>query len=378
MIEAFGFLQSQIPVVCLTSFIAAALAALCLSVIGSISTVGHDLHSGVQKFHSRPTSRLGSLAIVIGLGVAYLNARQIDVGLGLAAGGLLLASVPAFVGGIVEDLTHKVGTNARLLLTLVSASVCYFFMDIAVLRTDVPPVDWLLSLPAAEFLVTLLVVGGFTHSVNIIDGFHGLASGLVMVTLSALLAMAWVVNDGLIVKLCSLTLAATLGFFLANWPWGKIFLGDAGAYLLGFWTVELGLLLTSRHSDLSPMAPVVAGIMPLTETLFSMYRRKFVRHHPVNRPDRMHLHSLIYQRLLLNPRLDRTSQQVNAANCRVALYLWPPALVFAILSCLFIYDTRMQLILMVGFFVMYHWLYRRLVKFKSPGWLIWRSRSSGR
>ena len=294
--------------------------------------------------------------------------------LALALGLLLLASIPAFVGGIVEDLTHKVGTNARLLLTLVSASICYFVMDIGVMRTDVPPVDWLLALPAAKFLVTLLVVAGFTHSVNIIDGFHGLASGLVMLTLLALLAMAWLVNDGLIVKLCSLTLASTLGFFVLNWPWGKIFLGDAGAYLLGLWTVELGLLLTSRNSGMSPMAPVVAGILPLTETLFSMYRRKFIHRHPVNHPDGLHLHSLIYQRLLLNPRVESTPQQVNAANSRVAFYLWPPALLFAVLSCTFIYDTRMQLILMLGFLALYLWLYRRMVKFKSPPWLIRRSR----
>lgn len=370
-------MQSQVFFIYLIPFLAAVLAAFCLSVIGRLSRIGHDLHTGVQKFHALPTSRLGSLAIVIGLSVGFINANQVDRELALRVGGLLLASIPVFVGGILEDLTHKVGATTRLLLTLVSASICYAFFDIGVMRTDVPPVDWVLALPAANFFITLLVVAGFTHSVNIIDGFHGLASGLVMLTISALLAMAWLVNDGLLVKLCSLTLAATLGFFLFNWPLGKIFLGDAGAYLIGLWTVELGLLLALRNNAISPMAPVVAGILPLTETLFSIYRRKFVRQHPVNHPDGLHLHSLIYRRLLLNPGLDSTHQQINGANARVALYLWPPALFFAVLSCLFVYNTQMQLILMLGFFAMYLWLYKRLVQFKTPRWLVWRLRGAG-
>lgn len=370
-------MQSQVLYIYLIPFLAAVSAAFCLSVIGRLSRIGHDLHSGVQKFHALPTSRLGSLAIVIGLSVGCINANQVDSELALMVGGLLLASIPVFVGGILEDLTHKVGATTRLLLTLVSASICYASFDIGVVRTDVPPVDWLLALPAANFFITLLVVAGFTHSVNIIDGFHGLASGLVMLTISALLAMAWLVNDGLIVKLCILTLAATLGFFLLNWPLGKIFLGDAGAYLLGLWTVELGLLLALRNNAISPMAPVVAGILPLTETLFSIYRRKFVRQHPVNHPDGLHLHSLIYRRLLLNPGLDSTHQQINGANASVALYLWPPALFFAVLSCLFVYNTQMQLILMLGFFAMYLWLYKRLVQFKTPRWLVWRLHGAG-
>jgi len=370
-------MQSQEFFIYLTSFLAAVLAAFCLSVIGRLSNIGHDLHSGVQKFHALPTSRLGSLSIVIGLSIGFVSASQADREFSLRIGGLLLASIPVFGGGLLEDLTHKVGATSRLLLTLVSASICYAFLDIGVMRTDVPPVDWLLALPAADFLITLLVVAGFTHSVNIIDGFHGLASGLVMLTISALLVMAWQANDGLIVRLCSLTLAATLGFFLFNWPWGKIFLGDAGAYLLGLWTVELGLLLALRNRDISPMAPVVAGILPLTETLFSMYRRKFVRQHPVNHPDGLHLHSLIYRRLLLNPALDSTHQQINAANACVALYLWPPALFFGVLSCCFVYNTQMQLILMLCFFAMYFWFYKRLVQFKSPRWLVGHSRRAG-
>jgi UDP-N-acetylmuramyl pentapeptide phosphotransferase/UDP-N-acetylglucosamine-1-phosphate transferase len=343
-----------------------------LSSMGRFSDIGLDLHAGVQKFHARPTSRLGGIAIVLGLGAALLvqsafSAVEAELTFWLAA--FLLACAPVFLGGIIEDLTHKVHAHLRLVLSVISASIAFFYLHVGVTRTDVLLVDMVLSLPAASYLVTLLVVAGFTQSVNIIDGFHGLASGVVVIMLACLAAMAWTVNDHLVMQLCLITAAATIGFFMLNWPMGKIFLGDAGAYLLGFWVVELGLFLTNRNPTISPMAAVVVGVLPLIETMFSMYRRKFVRQHPIHHPDSLHMHTLIYRRLVLSPARDRTDHQVNAANARVALYLWPPVVLFGALACLTMTNTHAQLLWIIGFAVLYVWVYQRLVGFRAPGWL---------
>jgi hypothetical protein len=114
------------------------------------------------------------------------------------------------------------------------------------------------------------------------------------------------------------------------------------------------------------MAPVLAGIFHLIETLFSIYRRKVIRQHPVNHPDGLHLHSLIFRRLLFNPRVHQTPIQKNTANAQVALYFWLPATAFTLLSCLFMQNTWLQLALMLTFLAMYTWLYRALVQFKVP------------
>jgi UDP-N-acetylmuramyl pentapeptide phosphotransferase/UDP-N-acetylglucosamine-1-phosphate transferase len=179
-----------------------------------------------------------------------------------------------------------------LVLATVSAAWLFGALGVEVTRTDVWLIDLILLLPGAVLCITMLVVAGFTHSVNIVDGFHGLACGLVMITVSGLSFMAWRMGDLMLLQMCLLSLAAMLGFFVFNWPSGGIFLGDAGAYLIGFWVVELGLLLAIRNPTISPMAPVVAGLLPLIETLFSMYRRKFIRQLPVNHPDGLHLHLL--------------------------------------------------------------------------------------
>jgi UDP-GlcNAc:undecaprenyl-phosphate GlcNAc-1-phosphate transferase len=349
--------------------------------LSKVSRLGQDRVLGVQKVHTGPTSRLGGVAIAISFVSALVvlaclgpvNAAGLPDKAAQTLGLLLVAAAPVFLGGLVEDLTHKVLPSLRLSLALLSAGLAYLLLGTGVFKTDVFLVDALLSIPVAPFFVTLLVVAGFTQSVNIVDGFHGLASGSMIIATGGLILISWQCNDGLLTFLCGLVLASVLGFFLVNWPHGKIFLGDAGAYLVGFWVVLLGLMLVQRNPSVSPMAPVLIAIFPLVETLFSMYRRKFIRQHPVNHPDNLHLHSLIYRRLVcgkctLGPH--RSVQDNKAkANARVACYFWVPSLVFSALAITLKESTAAQLAMMIVYVVMYVWLYQRLVSFRAPDWL---------
>ena len=365
----------------LSTFLVSLSISYALLGLSKFSLVGQDLTFGVQKVHIAPTSRLGGGGIATGLLSAQVvlacMVPEQSVGLpdrvAQTLGLLLISSTPVFLGGLVEDLTHKVMPSFRLSLALVSAGLAYWLMGVGVFNTDVFIVDALLSMPAAPFFVTLLVVAGFTQSVNIVDGFHGLASGSMIIVVGSLMFISWQCNDGMLTLICGLTLASVLGFFLLNWPYGKIFLGDAGAYLVGFWVVLIGLMLVQRNPCVSPMAPVLIAIFPLVETLFSMYRRKFIRNHPVNRPDHLHLHSLIYRRLVRGKFLPGThgSPRYNKsqANPRVAFYFWLPGLFFAFLAIAFKENTTAQLALMLAYVGIYVWLYQRLVSFRAPTWL---------
>jgi len=335
------------------------------------TSFGIDYAEGIQKFHAQRTSRLGGVAIFLGLIVGALESGN-RLALTLA-----VCAAPVFAGGLIEDLTNKVGPNLRLLLALVSASLGFLWLGIGVNHTDVGPIDQLLALPAAAFLITLLVVAGFTNGINIIDGFHGLASGTSVIMLTSFFALAWSTDDALLVQLCGLSIASIAAFLLWNWPQGKIFLGDSGAYLIGFWVVEVGLLLVIRNPQISPMTPVVIGVFPLIETIFSMYRRRFLRLHPMNHPDALHLHTLVYRRLVFNPKVHQSSKDRNSANARVAWYFWLPASVFSGLALAFKDSTPILLILVIAYLGSYLWLYRRLVKLRAPTWMKVRSLSGG-
>jgi UDP-N-acetylmuramyl pentapeptide phosphotransferase/UDP-N-acetylglucosamine-1-phosphate transferase len=155
---------------------------------------------------------------------------------------LLLCSLPAFLSGLVEDLTKRVSARRRLLFTTVSAALGCWLLGAILPRTAIPGIDLLMPWTPFAVALTLLCVTGVANSVNIIDGFNGLASMCVLLILLALTYGALQVGDTLVLALALICAGAVLGFLHAQLPAGLIFLGDGGAYLLGFMIAELSVL----------------------------------------------------------------------------------------------------------------------------------------
>jgi UDP-N-acetylmuramyl pentapeptide phosphotransferase/UDP-N-acetylglucosamine-1-phosphate transferase len=128
-------------------------------------------------------------------------------------------------------------------------------------------------------------------------------------------------------------------------------------------------MLVIRNAEISPMAPTLVGVFPLIETLFSMYRRKFLRNHPVDHADALHLHTLVYRRLVTGSERPKTRELKNRANSKVGWYFWLPVSMCGTLAIIFQANTVMLLTLMFVYLVSYLWLYRRLVRFRAPIWL---------
>ena len=87
---------------------------------------------------------------------------------------------------------------------------------------------------------------------------------------------------------------AILGIFILNFPFGRIFLGDGGAYFLGAMIV-IGLIKYYQVNDLSPWYVMLMLVYPVTDVLFSIY--KIVLKVSALEPDNLHLHHLIYKRV---------------------------------------------------------------------------------
>src|SRR5258708_38722627 len=124
-------------------------------------------------------------------------------------------------------------------------------------------------------------------------------------------------------------IGALLGFLAWNYAKGKIFLGDGGAYLLGFWLAELSGLLVVRHPEVSPWFPMLLLVYPIFEALFSMYRRRVMQGQSPAQPDRMHLHQVIYTRLTRAGNVT-DSPSLTRLNSRVAPFGWLLSLCWAI------------------------------------------------
>jgi UDP-N-acetylmuramyl pentapeptide phosphotransferase/UDP-N-acetylglucosamine-1-phosphate transferase len=325
--------------------------------------------SGPQKFHARPVPRVGGLGIFGGLLASTAIMSYMGLGLGPWPLVLLACGAPAFVVGLIEDLTKRVSPSWRLTATAVSALLALWFMDAAISRTDIPGVQWLVGFAAGSVLITVFAVAGIANSVNIIDGFNGLASMCVVIMLAALAYVAFQVEDPFIGTLALAGIGAVMGFFVWNFPAGLVFLGDGGAYFLGFYVAELSILLLARNGQVSPMFPLLVCIYPVFETLFSIYRRRFIRAVPPSMPDGIHLHSLIYRRVMRWAVGDRSAKALTRRNSMTSPYLWLLCMFSVVPAVLFWDNTAALSICLLLFAVTYVVLYWRIVRFKSPRWM---------
>ena len=334
--------------------------------------------SGPQKFHERPVPRVGGLGILVGVAaaVALLSWSHPAAG---AAGWLLLGcAMPAFLAGLAEDLTKNVSPSRRLLFTCLSAALAAWMLQAIIVRSAIPGLDWALTLPWVAVAVTVFVVAGVANAVNIIDGFNGLASMCVMLMLASLGYVAFQVGDDLVMWLALAGAGAIAGFFILNFPLGLIFLGDGGAYFLGFYVAELAILLINRNPQVSPMFVLLVCIYPIFETLFSIYRKKFLKGISPGVPDGVHLHMLLYRRIMrwaVGPSGNRRSLRVR--NSMTSPYLWVMCM-FAVVPAVLFWDDTAVLAGFIGLFaVSYVVLYWRIVRFRTPRFLVApRSRKS--
>lgn len=276
-----------------TSFLVCAVLVLTQRWHGRLS-LDSDL-GGIQKLHATPVPRVGGLGLIISLLIGIAVGHQLQGQTYQTAVLLLLAALPVFAAGILEDLTKKVSVRARLLASFASAALAIVLADAQLTRLDTPLVDDLMMLAPLAFVFTCFAVGGMTNAVNIIDGLNGLASGTVVIILAGLAAMAWQTNDMLVMKLCLWGIAAMLGFMAFNFPFGRIFLGDGGAYLAGFWVASCAVLLLNRNPDVSTWAVLLSALYPVWETVYSMYRRRVVSRVQTGLPDQGHLHHMVYR-----------------------------------------------------------------------------------
>ncbi|WP_227104958.1 MraY family glycosyltransferase [Chromobacterium rhizoryzae] len=330
----------------------------------------HDL-GGVQKFHARPVPRIGGVPIALGLtaGSCLLAWLLGDVQVLL----VLLVALPAFVAGLLEDITKRVGPMPRLLATFVSAGLGYFLLRAGLQRLDIPWLDsllvhfWVLSL-----LLTVVAVGGVAHAVNIIDGYNGLSG---MVSIFIFLAIAYVsfkVQDAMLMGICFAMVGAIAGFLFWNFPRGLIFAGDGGAYLVGFMIAEVAVLLVARHQQVSPWFPLLCVIYPVFETLYSIYRKKFLRGMSPGMPDGLHLHMLIYKRLVRWMVGSRDAVHLTQRNSLTSPYLWALSSFSVVPAMLFWNNTPVLIGFVLVFIASYIYLYRMIVRFRTPRWMLLR------
>lgn len=323
------------------------------------------VQGGPQKFHTDSTPRIGGVAICMALlavGILFFLQKK-DFAMKYIV--ILLCSFPAFLGGLLEDLTKKISPKIRLSLCVFSGILLYFFADATIERVDLPLVDDALKYVSFSLILTILAISGFSNAMNIIDGFNGLASGVSMIILTGLAYVAFKVNDTCILFSSVVLIAAIFGFFIWNYPRAFIFLGDSGAYLLGTLIATLSILLVRRNPQVSAWFPLLLLIYPVWETIFSIYRRKFKKGLSFSVADRLHFHSLMYKRIVRFAFGPMEARYLTWRNSATSVYLWGLTFLSFIPAVLFWQSGHLLQIFTFLWIFLYVWLYRRIVRFKG-------------
>jgi len=267
--------------------------------------------NNIQKIHSGKSIRLGGVVFVlmfllIGT-IKYYSINNFIIVTTLFAAPLIFVT-------LLEDLYQNISPIIRLIAIFFSSIfLCSFGMD-SLPIIDIPVVDKFINLPLINILFYAICLTAFINGVNFIDGTNGLAGFSLLASIFSLLFLSLIFNDIEVSILIIYIIAILFSFLMFNYPFGKIFLGDLGAYFLGWTMGSLTIFFMSRNSEVLNWCALIILSYPTTEVVFSFFRKIIAGQKPTS-PDRNHLHLKLF--FTLNKKIDNKI----AANSLVVPFL---------------------------------------------------------
>ena len=295
-----------------------------------------------QAQHTRPTPRVGGAAVVVSLLiVGILATKQLQLDLILA----LLPGLLVFVVGLREDIRRDVSPKVRLIAAFAAGALAVSLTGQTVHGLGLVHLDRIFGWFGLGVIVTLLWSAGSCHALNLIDGLNGLASGYAICAAAAFWVIGGYTQDTDIQTIALLLISALLGFFVLNWPLGLIFLGDAGAYVIGHVLAWLGILLIARNPEVVGFAVLLVMFWPVADTIFSIIRRVRLRK-ATDQPDRLHFHHLVVRGLALAKPSGKSKVWGNS----LATIVMMPLFIAPILGGVVFWDEPIRAFLVLGLF----------------------------
>jgi len=251
-------------------------------------------HGGNSQFHhgqSCGKSRLGGLALVAAFVVLSISAALLfpfDEAQGRTGMVIFSGAVVMFLLGFLDDV-KPLGARKKL-LAQIAIAFCVWCGGIQIETLKNPFNENIYQLGVYGCGVTVLWLIAMPNLINLIDGIDGLAGGISLM-LMGLLAYVGVSGAGLFPALCAAGMAgAILGFLRYNFPPAKIYMGDGGAYFLGFLVAELSVVNSHKGTIVAGLlAPLFVLALPILDVGLAIVRRG-LKGLPVFRPDRRHIH----------------------------------------------------------------------------------------
>ena len=322
--------------------------------------LGLKTYQAIQRIHLNETPRLGGFIFILSLTsfVIFSNTNESMQLLKI----ILLSIIPIIFIGVKEDLFHNVEPAIRLLALLFVGWLfrAQFTGPLPVL-TDIPFIGKLLLLQGGISIFYILSMVAVANGMNLIDGVNGLCVAVALSILSALLFLSYKTADITMLSLIFSVILLIIPFMLMNYPYGRIFLGDLGAYSLGLIVSMLTIILFGRHPEISPWGAVLILIYPATEVVFSLLRR-MVKGVSIYHADTAHLHLKLFYFFRPQPQYKKIA---NALVTPTLSVLW----IFPLLAITWVYQKPLfiwiAIILFIALYVLLYSLIPNIQKKKK-------------
>ena len=259
-----------------------------------------------QSFHKTPTSRIGGVIIII-FSIFYLFFFGEKNNFSFS---IILLGILFFTIGFFDDLKFKVKPEIRLLLMFALSFTIIYFLDIKINYTQIKLLDDIINYnKISQTLFICFCLLFIVNGSNFIDGFNGLLITHYLIILLILFFLIYKLNDFNYFKNYILfSILIGFSFLIFNFPNGKIFLGDGGAYFLGT-NLSLIIIEVNKLSLLTQFSPFLFACLLFYiffEVFFSFFRKIFFRKKSPLQPDSKHLHMLLFY--YINKRINNLSK----------------------------------------------------------------------
>jgi UDP-GlcNAc:undecaprenyl-phosphate/decaprenyl-phosphate GlcNAc-1-phosphate transferase len=251
---------------------------------------GSDAGDGIRKMQAKPVLRVGGIALYLVFVLAVVFAGQVKVGENSTLMGMpfLLLGTAMFLLGLFDDLFGS-SPIVRLLIQVGVGVIAYQFgMRIDVISS--PFGDGGFETGGFSLILTVIWFVSIPNLINLVDGMDGLAGGIAMFLCITLGTMGFLSGDVELLVLNVALVGGIIAFLGFNLPPAKIYMGDGGAYLLGFIIAGSSLLTSNKGSIFGSLLVVVIVLgFPILDTALAMIRR-VLSGLPVMKGDALHLH----------------------------------------------------------------------------------------
>lgn len=264
---------------------------------------------------------------------------------------VILAFLPTFLYSVYEDINGNTPQKVRLLFMTVSTFVAIVLTGISIKSAGFFDIPEFLQVP-----LTIFAVVGLTSAINFIDGLNGLASGVSILAFLFLGLASGFLGSDYYMFLSILFASIVFGFFVVNFFTGKIFLGDTGAYFLGYFLGMYSVYLLNNMEQLNPWYPLALVAYPVIETFFTIIRRlyrKKGRGREFFKAEKVHLHTILYKR------------HIRVSNSLSSFLILETVFLFNLLAFIFIENMSYQLWLIGAEFIVYWLSYKFLFNYKT-------------